>query len=456
MPASVATILCLGLIAYLFWRDVRERPKVTAALWLPIFWFVLIGSKSLGQWLMQFGVEFAEGDSADGGSPVDASVYFVLILLGLQVLYSRRVKAREIFGNNRWLTIFLLYCFISVFWSDYSFIAFKRWIKILGHPIMTLVVFTEPDPREAMIRLFKRTAYVLAPLSILFIKYFPKWGRGFDPSGFAMNTGCTTDKNSLGSINLVLGFFFFWYALQVWQWEKGKLRKRELIFCGIFLLMTGWLLRSAHSSTSVVSFLVAATVVLILATRRLNLRKLGFYIVTITITVVVANELFGLFDLFLALLGKDPTLTDRTDVWHNALKIENNPFVGTGFESFWLGERRDKMWAIYWWHPTQAHNGYVETYLHLGFVGLGIMLILIVSAYRKGARMLFNNFELARFRLGFLAAFVLYNVTEAAFKALHPVWFMFYLIAIELPALTSVGAKNEVITKDDAEIFTPS
>ena len=36
----------------------------------------------------------------------------------------------------------------------------------------------------------------------------------------------------------------------------------------------------------------------------------------------------------------------------------------------------------------------------------------------------------------FVAAFVLYNWTEAAFKATHPVWFVFYIVAIDysLPA----------------------
>ncbi len=117
--------------------------------------------------------------------------------------------------NNQWLTIFLLYCLISIIWSDFPVVALKRWIKVLGHPIMALIVFTEPDPEEALIRLMKRCAYVILPVSILFLKYFPQWGRGFDPwSGAAVNTGITTNKNLLGCICMILGFFLFWYLLQ--------------------------------------------------------------------------------------------------------------------------------------------------------------------------------------------------------------------------------------------------
>ena len=84
-------------------------------------------------------------------------------------------------SHNRLLTVFLVYCLISIVWSDFPFVAFKRWIKILGHPVMTLVVFTEPDWEESVTRLMKRCAYVIAPVSILFIKYFPQWSHENNP-----------------------------------------------------------------------------------------------------------------------------------------------------------------------------------------------------------------------------------------------------------------------------------
>ena len=95
--------------------------------------------------------------------------------------------------------IFFVYCLLAISWSDFPLVAFKRWIKVLGHPIMALIVLTEPDPGEALTRLMKRCAYVIVPVSILFIKYYPEWGRGFDFwTGAAFNTGITTNKNCAG------------------------------------------------------------------------------------------------------------------------------------------------------------------------------------------------------------------------------------------------------------------
>jgi O-antigen ligase len=143
-------------------------------------------------------------------------------------------------------------------------------------------------------------------------------------------------------------------------------------------------------------------------------------------------------------LGKDATLTDRTAVWHDALALVGNPVLGAGFESFWLGPRLDAMWAKWWWHPIQAHNGYIETYLNLGWVGVGILVALIIATFRKARSELIKNLDFGRFRLGVLFAIVVYNYTEATFKGLHPLWTLFYLIATDYPAVEAVGSQEHL------------
>ena len=175
LPPTVALVLTIGFIVFLFRRDIRERPNITGALWLPLVWMLLIATRSPIQWLSLGG--FVQGASMEEGNPLDAWVYFILIAAGFYVLNKRQVSLSEVFRDNGWLMAFLLYCFIAILWSEAPFIGFKRWIKILGHPIMALVLLTEPDPGEAIARLMKRSAYVFVPLSILFIKYYIFIGR---------------------------------------------------------------------------------------------------------------------------------------------------------------------------------------------------------------------------------------------------------------------------------------
>src|SRR6266480_251178 len=193
MPPPVATLLTLGFIIFLFRRDIRQKPDVSGALWLPFIWLVIPCSRALSQWLNIFGLPVSGAVSVEEGSPVDAWFFFCLIAAGSCVLVKRQVRVSEVIQNNGWLIIFLLYCFISIAWSDFPLVAFKRWIKILGHPIMVLIVLTEPDPREALARLMKRSTYVLVPLSILWIKYYPYLGTKYDQwTGMQMSTGIAT------------------------------------------------------------------------------------------------------------------------------------------------------------------------------------------------------------------------------------------------------------------------
>jgi len=431
LSPPIAALLTVGFIVFLFRRDFREKHDATGALWIPLIWFLIICSRQPSEWLNTFGFQ-AGGTSVEEGSPFDACVYFTLIAAGLYVLSKRHVQFSVIIRQNQWLTIFLIFCFLSIVWSDFPFVAFKRWLKVLGHPIMALVVLTEPDPLEALTRLMKRCAYVIVPVSILFIKYYPELGRAFDFwTGAAVNIGITTNKNTLGGDCLILGFFFFWHLLQTWSREPGKPRRNELFLTGGFLLAIWWLFSMAHSSTSEVSLFVGMLIVVLLGLRVVDKKFIGTYLIVGVLALAAAEWAFGIYANMLQLLGKDPTLTDRTLLWTELLKVQINPLFGAGFESFWLGDRFRKFAESRWWEPNQAHNGYLETYLNLGLVGLILLVVLLIATFWKSRRELFRDFGLGRFRLGFLAAVVAYNWTEAAFKNISAIWFVFYIIALD-------------------------
>jgi len=192
-----------------------------------------------------------------------------------------------------------------------------------------------------------------------------------------------------------------------------------------------WLLSMAHSSTSLVSLFVGVLIVVILGLRFVNKRFIGTYLIIGVLALVVVEWAFGLYASAIQLLGKDPTLTDRTLLWSELLKVKINPLFGTGFESFWLGDRFRNFADSRWWQPNQAHNGYLETYLNLGLVGLFLLICLLIATFWKSRRELLTNFQFGRFRLGFLVAVIVYNWTEAAFKNISSLWFIFYIIALD-------------------------
>jgi O-antigen ligase len=307
---------------------------------------------------------------------------------------------------------------------------------------MVLVVLTEPNVSEALIRLIKRGTYLIAPFSIMLIKYFPEMGRRSSEWGGMESGGVTGGKNALGADCFLLGFFLFCHFMKTRNLDKTAERKRELWFTAGLLWMVWWNLIEASSSTSLVALIVGMLSVVVLGRSFVVKRFVGVYVLVGVVLLFLADTFFGVFVGLIGLLGEDTTLTGRTELWQDLLAMNTNPLWGVGFESFWLGDRLKHLWDLHWWKPNEAHNGYLEVYLNLGLVGLGILIALLIATYRKGRRALLEDFEHGRMRLGFLAAVILYNWTEASFRALHIVFLGFYIIALDYPNRDAVAGRT--------------
>ena len=130
-------------------------------------------------------------------------------------------------------------------------------------------------------------------------------------------------------------------------------------------------------------------------------------------------------------LGKDPTLTGRTEIWNLLLGLRTNPWVGTGFESFWLGPRVRALWdALDGFPVNEAHNAYIEVYLNLGWVGICFIGLLLVTGYKRVTSAIRRDSSKASLFLGFLLCTIFYSFTEAAFRLMSPALIFLYLVIV--------------------------
>src|SRR5438046_3019389 len=131
MSPSIAAAVCGFCIVALLLVERDRESQVSWALWIPVVWLLMAASRPVSQWLGGVGsVELADAELE--GSPLDATIFAVLLAAGLLVLLARRRRARTFWRANGPLLIFFFYCALSVLWSDYPFVAFKRWIKFGG------------------------------------------------------------------------------------------------------------------------------------------------------------------------------------------------------------------------------------------------------------------------------------------------------------------------------------
>ncbi len=431
MPPFVATVIYSFGIWGLFFlnRDRKYRPS--QALWIPIAWLLINGSRPVSSW---FGGPAMSPEALMEGSPFDRVVYLGLQVAGVVVLLGRQAAVSRFLRANATLLVFVFYCAASVVWSDYPEVAFKRWIKLLGDITMVAIILTSPDPLRAIKTVVTRVGFLLIPSSILLIKYYPGLSRSYDSwTGVQFVSGVGTDKNMLGMICLVYGLGILWQFLGVLREPRGRERKRRLIANGIFLALLLWLFSSADSMTSLSCFVMGSFV--ILATTFLKTARKPA--VVHTMVLGIAGAAFAVLFLHvgegaaLQKLGRNPTLTGRTEIWTGVLRFASSPLLGTGFDSFWLGHRLSQIWAA---GPllagiNEAHNGYIETYLNLGWIGVGLLAALIVTGYGAIIRTLRIQPEMNRLKLALFVVAVVYSYTEAGFRSTSTMWIAF-LIAI--------------------------
>ena len=434
MPPLIAAIIFVAGIVALFVLERDPKTPSSWALWLPNAWFLIAGSRPVSAWI---GVAPNRAiEQYLEGSPLDRNIYAFLLTAGIVVLVGRRAAVTMILRRNWPILLFVVYCAISVLWSDFPSVALKRWIKSLGDYVMVLILLTERDWVIAVKQVLARVGFVLLPLSVLLIKYFPDLGRAYALrwEGTQFFVGVAADKNMLGMGCMVFGFAAAWRILQSAR-APQRGRSRALIVHGTTLAMAIWLLMKSNSMTSLACFaltnaLIAAHTLMKLARKRLVLNLSVAAIVLVTASVLFLDAGGRLLED----IGRNPTLTGRTDIWDVLLEVPINPIVGTGFESFWLGERLQQLWTF----PivnglNEAHNGYLEMYLNLGWIGVVILAVMLWTGYKNVLRLIERDAEAGRLWLGYFVIAVVYNFTESGFRSTALVWIAFVLVTIRVP-----------------------
>ena len=157
-PLTATAVYALGILA-LFWLDRDRNVRTSMASWLPVIWICITGSRNVSAWL-----GIAPPDSVNQlleGSPFDAFIFAVLIAAGSIFLIRRSRRTRALLETNWIILLYFSFCLLSVIWSDFPGVAFKRWTKAIGDLVMVLIVATDPKPAAALKCLLSRTGFIL-------------------------------------------------------------------------------------------------------------------------------------------------------------------------------------------------------------------------------------------------------------------------------------------------------
>jgi exopolysaccharide production protein ExoQ len=295
-----------------------------------------------------------------------------LVLAGYQRIWRGLV-------SNKLLLAGPLFAALSSIWSEAPLLTLRASVELF---ITTFFAFylSERITTERLMKLLMFVGTVAAILSFALVLLAPAYGIYHRDGGSAWQ-GICSHKNGLGiGMSFLLTPVFF---------SSEKLALKVGYGSVLVFLIAMSQSRGAWFET-VAIFVFAAWLAI---SRRLNSRE-AFLLTSATCVVIVAAVAATLSYLapLMKVIGKDPTLTGRTDIYLAVLEaIFKHPVAGYGFGAFWFGINPESIniaQRLHWPNIGYAENGFLELWLELGTVGLLLSALLFVKAIRQSVKLI--------------------------------------------------------------------
>jgi exopolysaccharide production protein ExoQ len=137
------------------------------------------------------------------------------------------------------------------------------------------------------------------------------------------------------------------------------------------------------------------------------------------------------------MLYGDSTFTGRTIIWDFAQhEIERRPLLGWGYQSFWLvGLDAPSFVEAPGWVKMMpnAHNGYYDTMLEMGYLGLAFLVVFIIATLHAIGRVADRDPVRAWLVLSLGLCIILFNYLESLWmRGFEFLWVVFVILSVEI------------------------
>ncbi|WP_017931777.1 O-antigen ligase family protein [Robiginitomaculum antarcticum] len=269
---------------------------------------------------------------------------------------------------NPLIIICVIWCGLSFFWSIAPDVTMRRVVAIVMTTSFGLLLAAKYNWYELVQRL--AVAYgILIIISFIFAIALPEYGRmQFIHEGTWRGTWL--EKNSFGAQMAK--------ALLIMMCAFAMKPKRGYIWVPLGILAFLAIILSTSKTALLGGVMMIAGMVFVRIMRANPVLRIPVMYVAIVGCVGLAFGIIFMPEEMFGLIGKDPSLTGRTQIWDGLIRaIEQRPWLGYGYGTFWADPLGPSYWVRFeldWGVPT-AHNGWIETWLSVGFVGIAIFSV---------------------------------------------------------------------------------
>lgn len=343
------------------------------------------------------------------GSPILRLIWPPVYLLTLILIVMRPMPVLGLMVRAWPLMVLAVLPMVSACWSLDPGLTLRRGLGVLFPALFALWMASRFSWRD-LIRLLAVSLSVLAVGSLVMSVLFPAYGvmHEIHPGAWS---GLWFEKNRMGAVMALA-------AMSGMAAAFTTPHRREVRYWGALVILAVFLVLMSTSKTALMACMIG-----VLGPVMIYLARQGF----IMAAIAVFSGLFGVFALTLVILigpgvilealGRDPTLTGRTDIWIGLLQaVQMRPWTGFGWGVFWLVEDGPVFWVrqATQWEVPSAHNSWLEIALALGLPGAIWAILVYLGGLVSAMKRLFSGVE-AYWALPAMAVWGLTSMSESIF-----------------------------------------
>ncbi len=327
------------------------------------------------------------------------------------VLFALRFRGMvSVFLRNPILIMLIFWIWLSILWSVDPEITARRALSFTANTILACYLVLHRD-LDWLLKILSWCMLILLASSLVFILLLPELGALRDESGGVRGlNGAFNHKNAMGE-TIVFSLIIFFAAY------KKKVIGNALCIGG-YLVALALLVPTGAATSIVVALLILAIHAGFLTERLPFEQRVMLFAFATALACLVIGVVFANIDAVFAALGRDATLTGRTEIWPFVLqKSAERPILGYGFLSFWEMEANAiYVMGVFQWAVPSTHSGYLEVLLGLGWIALALLIaFLFTIGFRLAAGSKHLEPGVAALAVPSLAYYLTFNLVESAF-----------------------------------------
>jgi O-antigen ligase len=308
--------------------------------------------------------------------------------------------SKSFYRQNLFLLLFLGCVAASISWSSEPMLSFKRFVALLSVVFFAGFIAWRYS-LERIAFLFGCVIGAAALVGLIFALIRPDIAfisGGIRDGAFR---GVFAEKNAGARLNAIAILLLLPMIRQ---------RNPMAMLYGLFVLIAIGLAQSATAIALIVAGTASYAYFITLIRLRINRSLLAFTAATL-VFFLLCGVLYANYAMLLELVGRDPSLTDRTLIWELLQPLIDAQFLkGYGFGAFWASADADAF-ITRWGYIGNAHSGYVETLLNGGLIQLVALLLMFAQTLSKRYRAITAD-QSARYQACALVIIGLFVVTN--------------------------------------------